>query len=325
MNAPLLRVVDVERHFHVRRSFSPGHTLKAVDRVSFEIAEGSCFCIVGESGCGKTTTANIVLGLDAPTGGRIEWRGSDIAGMARKERDAFRRSTNAVFQDPMGSLDPRMRIGQSVAEPLRRTRGLSKSDIEARVAESLRAVGMAPDYARRFPHEFSGGQRQRIAIARALIAQPSLIVLDEPVASLDLSIQAQVMNLLKRLRQETGVAFLMISHNLATVRFLADDVGVMYLGRVVEQGPAREVFSHPRHPYTRALIEAARMTEGGAASAIPISGELPSPFAAPDGCRFHPRCQHVQERCRTTEPVLVARGGHPVACHRADEFVEATS
>lgn len=268
MNQPLLRISNVCRYFEIPVGFGKSKTLKAVDDLSIEIQKGTTFCIVGESGSGKSTTANMILGLDKPTKGKIYWQGKDISKMSKLEKKSYRRKTNAVFQDPMGSLDPRIRIGDIIAEPLRQLPKMSAENRKALIAENLQAVGLDDSIVARFPHEFSGGQRQRITIARALIASPDLIVLDEPVASLDLSTQAQVLNLLKRLQKERGMSYLMISHNLATVRFLADKVAVMFGGKIVELGTAKEVISNPSHSYTRKLIEAARMTEIGSISQI---------------------------------------------------------
>jgi oligopeptide/dipeptide ABC transporter ATP-binding protein len=315
--APLLETRGLVRHFGAGGPFSRG-VLKAVDGIDLAVPEHATLSLVGESGCGKSTTANLILGLDTPTAGEIRWRGRDIAAMSPAERRAFRRETSAVFQDPLGSLDPRIRIGASIAQPLRQFGAQRKAQRRRLVEEALVAVGLRPEHARRFPHEFSGGQRQRIAIARALVTRPALIVLDEPVASLDLSIQAQIMNLLKRLQAETGISYLMISHNLATVRFLSDTIAVLYLGRVVEYGPSEVVLTDPQHPYTRVLIAAARATEGGAIDELGAFGELPSPYDMPRGCPFHPRCPFAVALCREAVPPLAAvPGGALAACHLA--------
>ena len=271
---PLLEAQNVQRTFRVRHGLFGHRELHAVDGLSLRIGEGETLSLVGESGSGKTTTANIVLGLDQPSAGRILWRGVCLGDMTPAQRAAWRLETNAVFQDPMGSLDPRMRVGASIAEPLRQLPGLPAAERASRVAQALRAVSLLPEHAERYPHQFSGGQRQRIAIARALVTRPRLIVLDEPVASLDLTIQAQVMNLLKRLQVETGISYLMISHNLATVRFLSTRVAVMQGGRIVEQGLTEEVLGAPQHAYTRTLIAAARATEGGSLDDVPLDAGL---------------------------------------------------
>ena len=271
---PLLQVQQVQRTFRLRNGVFGHRDVRAVDGVSFTIGAGETLSLVGESGSGKTTTANMVLGLDTPSAGRILWQGIELDTMNTAQRAAYRLQTNAVFQDPLGSLDPRMRVGKSIAEPLRQLAGLSASERAAKVEAALRAVRLLPDHAERYPHEFSGGQRQRLAIARALVTRPRLIVLDEPVASLDLTIQAQVMNLLKRLQIETGVSYLMISHNLATVRFLSTQVAVMHGGRIVEHGPTEQVLGAPQHQYTRTLIAAARATEGGSLEAVALDAGL---------------------------------------------------
>ena len=270
----LLEVQDVRRSFRLREGVFGRRDVHAVNGIGFSLRAGETLSIVGESGSGKTTTANLVLGLERPSSGRILWQGVDLTAMDPVQRAAYRLHTNAVFQDPMGSLDPRMRVGLSIAEPLRQLPALSSDERQARVAEALRAVQLLPEHAQRYPHEFSGGQRQRLAIARALVTRPRLIVLDEPVASLDLTIQAQVMNLLKKLQIETGVSYLMISHNLATVRFLSTRVVVMKDGLIVEQGPTDDVLSAPQHAYTRRLIAAARATEGGSLEAVALEASL---------------------------------------------------
>jgi oligopeptide/dipeptide ABC transporter ATP-binding protein len=315
--APLLEVS------HLRREYSLGSgllrrasVLQAVKDVSFTILPGETFSLVGESGSGKTTVGNLVLGLDVPTAGSVTWRGRDLSTLNPSERRRFRGETNAVFQDPIGSLDPRMTVGASIVEPLRHER-LSKIEKDEKVTSALRSVGLQPEHATSYPHEFSGGQRQRIAIARALIRKPSLIVLDEPVAALDISIQAQVLNLLKELQRTTGTSYLMISHNLATVRFLSHWIGVMYLGQIVEFGPSRTVLSNPAHPYTRALVDAAQFTELGTAHHGPaLKGEPASPFDEIMGCPFHPRCVFAQDRCKKeAPPLLQSIDDRDVACH----------
>jgi oligopeptide/dipeptide ABC transporter ATP-binding protein len=311
---PLLQVERLSKDYQVGSLLQP-KLLHAVDSIDFTVAPGETVSLVGESGCGKTTTANLVLGLIPPSAGTIRWQGRDLARMRASERRAYRQATNAVFQDPLSSLDPRMRVGASIAEPMRRDRTLTRAARRDRVAEVLRAVGLRPEDAGRYPHEFSGGQRQRVAVARALANRPKLIVLDEPVASLDVSIQAQVMNLLKRLQRETGTSYLMISHNLATVRFISDVVAVMYLGRIVEMGPAEAVLSRPLHPYTQALIAAARATEGGRLPPAGLAGEPPSPFDRPGGCAFHPRCPLAMPRCTAELPVVTTVGPIGVCCH----------
>jgi len=316
---PLIRVRDLHKHFPERRGLfgGTGRVLRAVDGISFQVHPGKTLSLVGESGCGKSTTANLMLGLDEPTSGEVLWQERDIKPMSKHERREYRRGVNAVFQDPMSSLDPRIRIGDSVVEPLVEYGGVNAGERKQRLAEVLHKVGLRPDDTQRFPHEFSGGQRQRIAIARALIVKPHLIVLDEPVSSLDVSIRAQVMNLLKDLQQSTGVAYLVISHNLSTVRFLSHDIAVMYLGKIVESGPEEAIFTKPHHPYTRALISAALPDRPDQRRpAPPVGGEVPSPFAIPPGCRFHPRCPEAMRGCRTIAPIETRTPeGATVACH----------
>jgi oligopeptide/dipeptide ABC transporter ATP-binding protein len=318
--APLLEVRDLARHFPVRRSALLGGgvraVVRAVDGVSFALDAGETLSLVGESGCGKTTLARCLLRLETPTAGAIRFRGRDLAGLAGTELREYRAAVQAVFQDPWSSLNPRMRAGAIVGEPLVLNTPLGRSEIAGRVARLLAEVGLDPGAARSFPHEFSGGQRQRIAVARALALNPRVIVLDEPVSALDVSIRAQIMNLLKDLQEAHGIGYLLIAHNLATVRYLSQRVAVMYLGEIVEEGPAAAVFAEPRHPYTRALIAAARPVRPGEAEKLVLPGEVPSPTAPPPGCRFHPRCPVAFDRCPAERPALRAvTPEHRVACH----------
>ena len=311
---PFLRVENLHRSFDVSRSFlqrlvdgSGNRIVKAVDGVSFSIARGETFSLVGESGCGKSTVARLVARLDRPSGGKIELQGQGDAQVRLQ----------MVFQDPVGSLNPRWRIGRSIAEPM--AGALSKSARRARVDSLLATVGLSPVDAGKYPHEFSGGQRQRISVARALAADAELLLLDEPTSSLDVSVQAQVLNLLKELQQRLGLTYLFISHNLAVVRHLSDRIGVMYLGRLVEEGPSETILGAPRHPYTRLLLETVPDIERPNRSRTPLAGEVPSPLDPPAGCAFHPRCPLVMDICRRVRPGLAhAKDGATVACHAYD-------
>lgn len=310
--------------------FEPGGTLfrksggevRAVNGIGLEIPTGRTHALVGESGCGKTTTIKLVLRLMRPTAGTIRYKGRDIWQMSSAEVRQFRRSVQAVFQDPWASLNPHMRVRQIVEEPLV-VMGLGdKQERTRRVDEVLEAVGLRSEHADNYPHEFSGGQRQRIAIAAALSSRPELMVLDEPVSALDVSIRAQIMNLFKEIQERFGVSYLVVAHDLGTTRFLADDVSVMYLGRIVESGPADDLFSDPHHPYTEALLSAALKPDPDMIDTeIILSGEQPSPIDPPSGCAFHPRCHKLlDDRCKTqVPPVFVTHGGgHRVACYRAE-------
>jgi len=292
--------------------------VRAVDDVSFRIGSGETFSMVGESGCGKSTTARLLLQLERPTAGGIYFQGQDLTRLDENGLSAYRAAVQAVFQDPWSSLNPRMRAGDSIAEPLVLNTTLSRHERAGRVAELLAAVGLDSAIAGNFPHEFSGGQRQRIAVARALALNPRLIVLDEPVSALDVSIRAQIMNLLKDLQGRFGMSYMLIAHNLATVRYLSHRVAVMYLGQIVEEAGTSTLFTAPRHPYTRALISAALpVRPNSGQERIVLPGEVPSPTAPPSGCRFHTRCPVAFERCPVEVPRLreVGVAGHRVACH----------
>jgi len=319
MTAPLLEVRGLTKHFVASRSlFGAARShVRAVDDLDLDLAPGETLGIVGESGCGKSTLGRLILRLIDPSAGTIRFKGRDVTGLAGADLRALRRDMQLVFQDPYASLNPRMTVADILAEPLALHGLVPAADRAARVGELLRLVGLSPAHARRYPHEFSGGQRQRIGIARALAVQPELIVCDEAVSALDVSVQAQVLNLLKDLQARLGLALVFIAHDLAVVRHIAGRVAVMYLGRIVETGPARDLFARPRHPYTRALLSAIPVPAPGAArNRVILTGDVPSPIDPPPGCRFHTRCPFVVDRCRSEVPVLEADGAQAVACHR---------
>jgi oligopeptide/dipeptide ABC transporter ATP-binding protein len=323
--APLLRVEGLRKHFALTKGILFAKTLghiKAVDDVSFDIRAGETLGLVGESGCGKTTTSRMILNLEEPTEGRILLDGEPIHGLRGEALRTYRARVQAVFQDPWSSLNPRMKVGRTIAESLivnasrNRVRG-DRARIDARVRELLLQVGLRPEQAQQYPHEFSGGQRQRVALAAALASRPKLIVLDEPVSALDVSIRAQMMNLLKDIQAQDDVAYLLVAHDLATVRHMADHTVVMYLGKIVEKAPTAALFDDVRHPYTKALFSAVLVAwPGQAAEEIELRGEVPSPLNPPSGCRFHTRCPYVMPHCSQREPALrEVSPGHFVACH----------
>ena len=317
---PILRVEDLVKHFPVTQGTLWTKVVgwvKAVDGISFSVAEGQTLAIVGESGCGKTTTAKLILRLETPTSGHVFVDGQDVHTLTGEGLKDYRTMVQAVFQDPWSSLSPRMRVREIVAEPLVVNRSVSSGEVKHRVAEILAAVGLRPQQANLYPHEFSGGQRQRIAVASALSSSPKLIVLDEPVSALDVSIRAQIMNLLVDLQRQYDVSFLLIAHHLATTRYMAHEVAVMYLGQIVEKAKTKELFTNPLHPYTKALFSAALPAHPDITrEEIILSGEVPSPINPPSGCRFHPRCPFAMEQCSSAEPVpKEIAAGHLVACH----------
>jgi len=326
---PVLEADHLSKHYPVSAGWlRPPATVRALEGVSFRLAAGRTLAVVGESGCGKSTLARQATMLEVPTSGLLRLAGRDVANADAATRKALRRTIQMVFQNPFASLNPRKKIGQTLEEPLAINTALGKGDREARARAMLERVGLRPEHYARYPHMFSGGQRQRIAIARALMLEPKIVVADEPVSALDVSIQAQVLNLLMDLQDETGVAYVFISHNLAVVGLIADEVLVMYLGRVMERAPKAALFDRPRHPYTRALLAstprvgAARgETALAGAARTALAGELPSPLAPPSGCVFRTRCPHAIARCAELVPPPVALGpGHIAACIRLEEI-----
>jgi len=323
MTETLLELEGVSKHYPVRSGALLRRQVgmvRAVDDVSLSIARGETLAIVGETGCGKSTTARLAMRLIEPTAGRIRFEGRDITHASRRDLNALRRSMQIVFQDPYASLNPRMTIGEILAEPLQVHKVGDPATHGPRVEELLRLVDLAPYHAQRYPHQFSGGQRQRIGIARALALSPKLIVCDEPVSALDVSIQAQIVNLLKDLQHEFKFSYLFISHGLAVVRHIADRVAVMYLGQMVEIADKRSLYERPRHPYTQALLAAAPEPNPAFRDKAVPAGDIPSPINPPPGCRFHTRCAMATEQCRQQVPALRPMGpGHQVACHHAEQ------
>ena len=320
--APLLQVENLTKHFPVRSGLLGRQTgaVKAVDGVSFTLNRGETLALVGESGCGKSTTGRLVLRLIEATAGRVVIDGTDVVSLSKQELRSLRRRMQIVFQDPFASLNPRMTVGDILAEPLLLHGICDKGNVGGKVRELLATVGLTAAYAERFPHEFSGGQRQRIGVARALATQPDLIVCDEPVSALDVSIQAQVVNLLQDLQARFGMSYLFIAHDLAVVRHIADRVAVMYLGRIVEIADKSVLYESPKHPYTRALLAAAPVPRLGARDdRMVLAGDVPSPMRPPPGCTFHTRCPFATDLCKVESPVLRAfPDGAQVACHHVE-------
>ncbi|EWY36229.1 hypothetical protein N825_29335 [Skermanella stibiiresistens SB22] len=315
----ILEINGLTKHFATGKSLLPGigRSVKAVDGVSFTVRKGETLAIVGESGCGKSTLARLILRLIDPTGGTVRFHGQDIASVRERDMRPLRARMQMIFQDPFASLNPRMTVGEILTEPMRVHKLGSRREQRERMAELLELVGLSARHADRYPHEFSGGQRQRIGIARALAAGPELVIGDEPVSALDVSVQAQVINLLEDLKQRLGLTLVIISHDLAVVRHMSDRVGVMYLGKMVELADTNALFTAPRHPYTQALMSAVPLPDPMArANRQLLEGDVPSPLNPPSGCRFHTRCPHVRDRCRTEEPVMGPNAeDHGVACH----------
>lgn len=315
-NAPLLRVEGLKKYFAKGRE-----TLRAVDGVTFAIRQGECLGLVGESGSGKSTAARAILRLHEPTEGKVFFEEKDLLALNRDELREMRRQMQIVFQDPFSSLVPHLTVGANIAEPLRIHKVGTPAEREAEVARLMELVGLDPRFAGNFPHEFSGGQQQRVGIARALALKPKFLVLDEPVSALDVSIQAQILNLLTSLQRDLGLTYLFIAHNLGVIEHFCSRVAVMYLGQIVELADTRELFSNPVHPYTQALLSAVPViSREHRRERIRLTGEVPSPLNPPSGCRFHPRCPHAMARCKTEMPTLKdLGGGHLAACHLTDQ------
>jgi oligopeptide/dipeptide ABC transporter ATP-binding protein len=330
----LLEVDDAVKHFPVRGGTVLGRAVaqvRAVDGVSFSLKVGETLGLVGESGCGKSTLARLVAALHPVTSGHIRFKGQDITTLNRRQMRPLRRSIQMVFQDPYGSLNPRRRVGSILADPFTVHGGISRADVRTQVKDIMARVGLSPEHYNRFPSEFSGGQRQRIGIARALALRPELIVCDEPVSALDVSIQAQIINLLEDLQDEFMLTYIFIAHDLSVVRHVSDRIAVMYLGKLVETGPVDEVYAKARHPYTASLLSAVPVAErafsGARKERVILTGDVPSPVRPPSGCHFHPRCPKAQDRCSVEEPALEQKPGdgpgHLTACHFPVEDGEA--
>lgn len=322
MDTSLLVIDDLKKHYPARSGFGESKRfVKAVDGVSFSVARDGVFALVGESGCGKSTVARMILKLIDPTGGRVVFNGTDIATLKGDRLKAFRRSVQIVFQDPFASLNPRMRVIDTLGEPLIIHDLVPKNQLRDSVVRLLEHVGLGPEALMKYPHEFSGGQRQRICIARALAVSPELIVADEPLSALDVSIQAQILNLLQDIRRRSGITLVFISHDLNVVQYLSDEVGVMYLGRIVEMAKTEDLFASPKHPYTELLLRSVpKIRTVRAETPLPVGlkegqADIPSPIDVPPGCPFHPRCAQRFELCDTEVPALIERNGRRVACH----------
>lgn len=321
--AVVLSARDLTRHYEVSRGLFKGHALvRALNGVSFELEAGKTLAVVGESGCGKSTLARALTLIEQPTSGSLQIAGTEVTGASKVERKQLRRDVQMVFQSPYASLNPRQKIGDQLAEPLLINTTLSKGQRRDRVQKMMEQVGLRPEHYQRYPHMFSGGQRQRIALARAMMLQPKVLVADEPTSALDVSIQAQVLNLFMDMQQQYGTGYVFISHNLAVVRHVADDVLVMYLGRPAEMGPKADIYEKPLHPYTQALLSATPAIHPDPSKPrIRIAGELPNPLNPPDGCAFHKRCPYATDRCANDVPAFRQVETRQVACHYAEQFL----
>jgi peptide/nickel transport system ATP-binding protein/oligopeptide transport system ATP-binding protein len=320
---PLLEVKNLNKAFTTSSGLTGSNKqkLQAVNGLSFSLFKGETLGLVGESGCGKSTTGKLILRLIEADSGEIRYQGTNLSQLSSSHMRPLRREMQMIFQDPFSSLNPRMRIGDTLSEPFKIHKQLSATDIQAELKSLLDVVGLSPEHLDRFPHEFSGGQRQRIGIARALAVKPGLIIADEPVSALDVSIQAQIINLMQDIQQEFGLTYLFIAHDLSVVRHICDRVAVMYLGRIVEIGPATNLYQKPLHPYTDALLNAVPVPVPGRAKRAHLQGEVPSPINPPEGCPFHPRCSYAKIICQTTPPALERQTqGHLAACHFAREL-----
>jgi len=322
MSEQLIKARDLHKYYSIKSGYlQPSKNLKALAGAGFDLYAGKTLAVVGESGCGKSTLARLLTMIEKPTSGQLSIDGIDVAITTDKSiKKQLRQSIQMVFQDPFGSLNPRQKIGNIIQEPLTINTNLSTNERHQKVLEMMELVGLRKEHFQRYPHMFSGGQRQRVAIARALILKPKVVVLDEPVSALDVSIQAQVINLLIELQQELGLAYVFISHDLSVVRHIADEILVMYLGKPVEQGPSEVIFYNPKHPYTQALLSATPSTNINIKrQRIKLTGELPSPINPPTGCAFNPRCQYAHKSCKISEPIMETYGESQAACLALDE------
>ncbi len=317
----VITATDLKRYYDIPRgAFSAPVSLKALDGASFTLRQGKTLAVVGESGCGKSTLARLVTMIEPPTAGGLTIDGIDVVNASRSDRHALRSRVQIVFQNPYGSLNPRQKVGSTLEEPLKINTSMPAAERRETALSMLERVGLKPEHYGRYPHMFSGGQRQRIAVARALMLNPKILVLDEPVSALDVSIQAQVLNILADLQASLGLSYLFISHDLSVVEHVANDIMVMYLGRPVESGPSEEIFATPRHPYTRALLSATPIADPThRRERIGLEGELPSPINPPSGCPFHPRCRYANPRCSAEVPETLPAGKAAVACHAVEE------